>query len=237
MTHENLIVQFSFLIRMHRGERPYMCDICGKSFPMQSSVTTHKRQSHPTGVKPWVCEFCERRFVSKSQLELHRRVHTGEKPWVCDTCGKGFAQKQNMIDHKRVHSDKMEYNCHTCGQQFKWKLQLERHMMDHTGVRPSSLSIIIKLIFICFLLQLRPFPCDQCNLAFKCSNGLKSHKLSVHSDMKHFVCQHCGSGFSTSSGVSRHQKNNRCSGLKALASSDKERQDTPGKKGLIMSAD
>ena len=118
---------------------------------MQSSVTTHKRQSHPTDQKPWVCDFCERRyeetfidrimiffilsrFVSKSQLELHRRVHTGEKPWVCDTCGKGFAQKQNMIDHKRVHSDKLEYNCHTCGQQFKWKLQLERHMMDHTGV-------------------------------------------------------------------------------------------------------
>ena len=39
--------------------------------------------------------------------------------------------------------------------------------------------------------------------------------------MKHFVCQHCGSGFSTSSGVSRHQKNNRCSGLKALASNDR----------------
>ena len=28
----------------------------------------------------------------------------------------------------------MEYNCHTCGKQFKWKLQLERHMMDHSGV-------------------------------------------------------------------------------------------------------
>ena len=48
--------------------------------------------------------------------------------------------------------------------------------------------------------------------------------MSVHSDMKHFVCQHCGSGFSTSSGVSRHQKNNRCSGLKAIAASDRERQ-------------
>lgn len=71
---------------------------------------------------------------------------------------------------------------------------------------------------------MRPFPCDKCNLAFKCSNGLKSHMMSVHSDMKHFVCQHCGSGFSTSSGVSRHQKNNRCSGLKAIAASDRERQ-------------
>ena len=48
-----------------------------------------------------------------------------------------------MIDHKRVHSDKMEYNCHTCGQQFKWKLQLERHMMDHTGV---SGKIMIKVL-------------------------------------------------------------------------------------------
>ena len=50
-----------------------------------------------------------------------------------------------MIDHKRVHSDKMEYNCHTCGQQFKWKLQLERHMMDHTGVG-SRLLIISQLL-------------------------------------------------------------------------------------------
>ena len=63
---------------------------------------------------------------------------------------------------------------------------------------------------------MRPYPCDKCNLAFKCRNGLKSHILSVHSETKHFVCQHCGSGFSTSSGVSRHQKQNRCSGLKAL---------------------
>ena len=45
-----------------------------------------------------------------------------------------------MIDHKRVHSDKMEYNCHTCGQQFKWKLQLERHMMDHTGVSEDIIT-------------------------------------------------------------------------------------------------
>ena len=52
----------------------------------------------------------------------------------------------------------------------------------------------------------------------------------MHSETKHFVCQHCGSGFSTSSGVSRHQKQNRCSGLKALGedANNTRQNTTPG---------
>jgi len=99
-----------------------------------------------------------------------------------------------MLDHTRLHNDKMDFCCTKCGQQFKWKQSLERHLMDHTGVRPH--------------------PCTQCKLTFKTSNSLKKHKLSVHSDIKHFACQFCGSRFSTSSGVLRHQKKQRCSALR-----------------------
>merc|ERR1719402_964002 len=104
-----------------------------------------------------------------------------------------------MLDHTRLHNDSMDYQCNVCSQRFKWKQSLERHLMDHTGIRP--------------------FPCIQCKLTFKTSNSLKKHGLSVHSDIKHFACQYCGSRFSTSSGVLRHQKKQRCSAIKSMTAS------------------
>lgn len=49
------------------------CNVCGRSFPFQSSLSQHMRRH--TGARPYKCPYCDHRASQKGNLKVHIRSH------------------------------------------------------------------------------------------------------------------------------------------------------------------
>ena len=63
------------------------CNICEKEFINSNVRRIHERTVHK-GEKPYICDICDKRFGKLSHLKIHKRIHTGENPYQCNQCDK-----------------------------------------------------------------------------------------------------------------------------------------------------
>lgn len=160
---------------VHKGIKPFVCDLCGKSFKYITGLKDHKLVH--TDECPFECPVCQRCFKNKARLkvttagkvlvplfntnpfQIHSDTHSANI-YECSICGMKLKTRRTFNKHKLVHSDERQYKCDVCGSAFKRSKTLKAHLILHTGIRP--------------------YKCNFCGREFSNGSNCRSHKRQSH---------------------------------------------------------
>lgn len=150
--------------RRHKRSRDYSCNLCHKSFSVQSTLDNHKihHENKEHGLKPYKCDLCAKHFTTPNGLKSHMSLHKMKKDHVCETCGKVFKMRYYLTKHQAIHLKVKPFLCNVCDRRFAQKSNLDIHMRTHTGVKP--------------------YACNLCGKSFSHNVSLKGHTSTCHAE-------------------------------------------------------
>ncbi|KAK3610445.1 hypothetical protein CHS0354_016624 [Potamilus streckersoni] len=126
---------------MHTEQtRNYQCDLCGVSFKREANLRYHTKYMHTTA-RPFVCNICNKSFKTKYVHNLHMNTHREDICFKCDMCGKGFKNKSYLFSHMKRHNKEFRTFCEICGKGFYENRKLQDHLRTHSGEKPYKCKL------------------------------------------------------------------------------------------------
>jgi hypothetical protein len=89
--------------------KPFVCEICNRSFEHRKYLQTRVREIHNTPAEPFTCEIWNRSYAVRRYLKSGiRRVHKS-MPYECDDCGTIFSNEDHLLQHAcEFHIEEMK---------------------------------------------------------------------------------------------------------------------------------
>ncbi|XP_056633672.1 zinc finger protein OZF-like [Diorhabda sublineata] len=218
---------------VHKGIKPFKCEVCSKEFATFSRITEHIRIH--TGERPYVCNYCGSSFKKYSTYYAHdmrHKIKNGERPknekspksyprkreenpseLSCGVCLKVYSSKQALMVHMQIHSGEKTFLCTICGKEFMRKGHLQVHSRIHTGEKPYRCNDCGKTFrqpaahrnHLLMHKNQRSYKCDLCNKSFIQSGHLQNH-LKTHTGEKPYRCDFCGKEFAQNGNLRVHTR-------------------------------
>ena len=168
--------------KLQKRKWSYQCPVCSNSYPNQSLLNNHYKDSHP----PITCKICSLTFNTPSTLARHMYVH-GELKFFCKDCNKGFPFEKDRDKHAISHKKVKSHFCIKlgCDKGFFNEHDLKKHVKVHDK---------------------KSWNCPQCKYSTLDEQNPKAH-MRVHSDLKPDLCLKCLQLFKYHVQLVRHQSN------------------------------
>ncbi|XP_047423814.1 zinc finger protein 596-like [Mugil cephalus] len=214
----------------HRPQPPssLLCHFCGKEFKGRSQLAVHF-QSH-TGERPHLCDICGRKFSRPYQLRRHKiLVHANrgggssseddaaavDAPFSCTVCGKRLKSEALLAAHARIHTDDKPHRCGVCMRSFQTTSCLKQHhirvhLKVKTGAGAGAAAAAAAAAATAEQQKAgattaKTFPCSSCSKVFRYRSLLAAHTL-IHNDARPFPCDFCSRRFRRVSHLKRHRR-------------------------------